>query len=129
MDVRKILKVYNYVNDDKRPKVNLKFVAVYAAFLLSVVAMVGFFAAQRLSGDGTSGPGPGSDGSGVAATSHRERVGLSQEEIAAGTFQPGTADQRLAAWKAEHPNYVIDKQEAESVGPAVVAYWVTYHLA
>lgn len=115
MNVRKLLKVYNYVNDEKRAKVNLKFVAVLAAFLLSGIALAGFFMLQN--------PTPGTaDG----AATHTEYVGLSTEEIAAGRLDPALATERWEAWKAEHPDAVVTQREEVRVAAVVVGWRVTY---
>jgi hypothetical protein len=120
MDVRKLLKVYNYVNDERRPKVNLKFAAALAGFLLSGAMLVGFVALQQ-------GASP-SDGAGPQAAARTDYVGLSTEEIARGQLDPALVQQRWAQWQAEHPGANVEKREEVRVQPGnvLVGYRVTY---
>jgi len=118
VDVRRLLKVYNYVNDDRRTKVNLKFMGALLAFLVAGAALVGFAIVQR-------GGSPG--GEAPTAQSKTDYVGLSAAEIQSGSIDPSMVEQRWATWQAEHPGAVIDKKEEVKAGPVVVGYNVTYH--
>ena len=96
LDLRHILKVYNYVNDEKRSKVNVKFLALFAAFLVAAGALVAFAALRPTSG----GSGPAND-----ASTHQDFIPLT-----AGLGE-GALDQQLAAWQAAHPGAHIDRTE------------------
>ncbi len=122
MDVRKILKVYNYVNDEKRPKVNVKFLAALAAFLVAGAALV---TVALLNG----GSSPSSSEV-PASESKREYVGLSDQEMErmlSGRVNAQTAQQRWTAWQAEHPDAVVEKREEMRLSGVVVGWWVTWH--
>lgn len=138
MDVRRILKVYKYVNDEKRPKVNVKFLAALGAFLLSGMALIGFFTLEK---PGSANPGATAAGAGGDAREAREGgrsimeyVGLEPDELAQAQLDPTLAERRLAQWKADLPrSAVIEKEErveANVGGETVTVGWrVTYHLA
>jgi hypothetical protein len=112
IDLKHMLKVYNYVNDEKKPKVNLKFLGVFALLLVAVGAMI-FFSVQVQ----PDTPGP--------VASRSEYVGLSPTEVAAG-LSPTTADARLESWKAQHPDATIESIEPVYDGPRLIGYQVTY---
>lgn len=118
MDVRRLLKVYNYVNDERRLKVNYKFAGALLAFLVAGAALVGYVIVQR----GAQGPADA-----PAAASKTDYVGLSTAEIQAGTLDARLVEQRWAAWQAEHPDATIEKREEVRAGAVVVGYRVTYH--
>lgn len=120
MDIRRLLKVYNTVNDEKRSRLNIKFVGVFAAFLLSVVAFAGFFALQRGGSDACVTDCASS------AASQREYVGLSSGELASPVGKSALVEQRWQSWEAEHRDAVVEKRESVEVGGVVVGYWVTY---
>lgn len=122
MDVRRLLKVYNYVNDEKTPKVNLKFAAVVAALLVSMGALLAYALSHTASGECPPDC--------TTSESQTTYVGLQPGEIASGdpdlTLQ---AQARLRDWRAEHPNYVVDDLAEVKQGGIVVGYNVTYHAA
>lgn len=116
MDVKKLVKVYNYVNDEKRPKVTLKFAAVLAAFLLSGAALVAFFLTQN-----------GSDVSDASAnaTTKRDCFSLSSQEMnEAGAS--ALLETKYAAWKAAHPGAEILKEEPIQSSGRTIGYCLTY---
>lgn len=114
IDLKHMLKVYNYVNDDKKPKVNLKFLGIFAALAIAIGALA-VFAIQTQ---------PGPDASDSYATK-TEFVGLTPTELASG-LSPATADDRLDAWKAQHPDAEIVRAEPVYEGPRLIGYDVTY---
>lgn len=130
MDVRRLLKVYNYVNDEKKPKVNLKFAAALAAFVLASGLLIAYALAQR---DATTCPpactsevAHGSPG-GESGPSYTIYVGLSSSEISIGGDLTKMAEERLREWRAAHPTYVIDYEDPVEQLGATVGFNVTYH--
>lgn len=114
IDLRHMLKVYNYVNDEKRPKVNLKFLGFFAALAVAIAALAVFTIQIQ--------PPGGSSGEYATQT---EFVGLSATEIGAG-LPSSLADSRLDAWKAQHPDVEIVSAEPVYDGTRLIGYQVTY---
>ena len=114
IDLKHMLKVYNYVNDDKKPKVNLKFLGVFIALAVAIGALVIFSVAIQ----------PAQNTSDQYATKS-EYVGLSATEIAAG-MPSSTAEARLAAWKVQHADVELIRAEPVFDGAKLVGYELTY---
>lgn len=114
IDLKHMLKVYNYVNDDKKPKVNLKFLGIFAALGLALGALV-IFTVQYQPGGETSDP----------YATKSEFVGLTPTEVASGLTSV-TAEQRLESWKAQHPDAEIVRAQPVYDGPRLIGYEVTY---
>jgi len=114
IDLKHMLKVYNYVNDDKKPKVNLKFLGIYAALAVAIGALAVFTLQIQ----------PAPQASDEYATKS-EFVGLTPTEVASG-FTSATADSRLDAWKAQHPDAEMVRTEPVYDGPRLIGYQVTY---
>ena len=120
MDVRKLLKVYNYVNNDKRPKVNLKFAGALVAFLAAGALLVGFLVMNN----GSSNNGPGSNAvSNCPSTT--EYVGLDPNDPGSLSTSAVRADSAFAKWQQDHPGWTIEKKEPVSRGGIVMGYLVT----
>lgn len=120
MDVRKLLKVYNYVNNEKRPKVNYKFAGALVAFLAAGALLVGFLIAQN--------GGDDSEGSrNLAASCNPETtyVGIDPKDAGSISLSTPTADQEYAAWEAEHRDHKVTKKEPVTMGGVTLGYHVT----
>lgn len=117
MDVRRLLKVYNYVNNEKRPKVNLKFLGALAAFLLAGGALIAFAVVQNRSGAPT-----GPDAAAKTCPERSEYVGLSTDEFASAPYNAQLPQQRLDTWKAQHPGATITHQEPVTDPSGAVTY-------
>lgn len=116
MDVRKLLKVYNYVNDEKRARLNVKFLALYAAFVVSGLALIGFFVVEGWNGNSAA----------PVAESKTDYVGLEPAEVAQAQINSGLVSERLAEWHAAHPDAVIEHQERVEAGGVLIGYRITY---
>ncbi len=114
IDLKHMLKVYNYVNDDKKPKVNLKFLGIFAALVIAIGALAVFTVQIQ----------PASNQADQYATKS-EYVGLTPLEAESG-LSSATADARLDAWNAQHPDVEIVRTEPVYDGPRLIGYQVTY---
>ena len=114
IDLKHMLKVYNYVNDEKRPKVNLKFLGVFAALAVAIGALVVFSIQVPPGGDSSD-----------AYASKTEFVGLTPTEVAAGASST-LAQARLDAWTAQHPDAQIVRTEPVYDGGRLIGYDVMY---
>jgi hypothetical protein len=114
IDLKHMLKVYNYVNDDKKPKVNLKFLGVFAALAVAIGALVVFSVQIQ----------PSSQSSDQYATKS-EYVGLSATEVAAG-LPSSVAEARLAQWKLDHVDAELVNAEPVYDGAKLIGYNVTF---
>lgn len=114
LDIRHMLKVYNYVNDEKRPKVNLKFLGLFAALVVAGGALLVFALNQQES----SAPP-------VAATDEKtDYVGLAPDEALVGGQT--LLEARLQAWYAAHPDADVERIEPVYDGSRLVGYRITY---
>lgn len=113
IDLKHMLKVYNYVNDDKKPKFNLKFLSVFLGLVLAVGALVAF-AVMR-----PSGPTEG------AAASKSDYVGLAPGELAlAGS--DALLESRLQAWYDAHPDARVESVTPRYQDGRLVGYEIRY---
>lgn len=116
IDLKHMVKVYNYVNDEKRPKVNLKFLSLFIAFGVALIALVVFAVHVQL---------PERQSNDANAASQTDYVGLSPNQPAS----PGSAqlaEAELAEWKAAHPDAQIESIEPVYRNGQVIGYDVTY---
>jgi hypothetical protein len=116
VDIRHMLKVYNYVNDDKRPKVNLKFLGLVAAFLIAGVAITAYVIAQ--SGVPATAPPP--------AASKTDYVGLGGADAVPAGGSTGLVQSRVDAWHAAHPGASVDRMDPVYRQGVLVGYKITY---
>jgi hypothetical protein len=128
MDLKRILKVYNYVNDEKHPKVNVKFMGLLAGFLVVGGLLVAF---------ALSNPSPGAGGqAGPAAEQgdpQTDFVGLTEAEALLHQADLDRRDQiiqaRLDSWLADHPEADIVTMEPHYDGGVWTGYDITYRDA
>lgn len=99
-DIRRILKVFNIVNDERRPKVNLKFAGTLVA-LVAVGAVLVTFSALN----------PPSAPPEAPAQERTEYVGLTPTEVALYGSDIDLIQARYAAWQGEHPEAEIVEVE------------------
>lgn len=116
MDVRRLLKVYNYVNDDRRAKVNIKFAALVAL----TVAASGVLIFYALKQDNVCPPQCSTP------TSRTAYVGLAPSEIAQGGDVALVAQERLDQWRAAHPDWRVLSVEPVTQGGLTVGFNVEY---
>ena len=118
MDVKRILKVFTYVNDEGRQKVNVKFAGLLAAFLLAGAALAVFALSQ------SGGTAPPTDNQSATKT---EYVGLTPIEAAVYDADPVLVEQRMAQWEEAHPDaQIISKQPHYDDQGRMTGYDVTY---
>jgi hypothetical protein len=120
MDLKRLLKVYNYVNDPKRPKVNLKFMGLLAAFLVVGGLMILYAVNNPMAGP-TSEP---------AAGNHQQKtafVGLAPSEVSTPMANQALIDARWAAWQQAHPDAEVMSRQAQMDSQGRFVGWqVTY---
>lgn len=114
LDLKHMLKVYNYVNDDKKPKFNLKFLALFLGLVMAVGALVAFAVLRPAS------PAPESE-----AASKTDYVGLSPSEMALGAGG-SVLQARLDAWYAAHPEAEVESVTPQYQDGRVVGYEIRY---
>lgn len=114
IDLRHMLKVYNYINDEKRPKVNLKFLGLFAALVVVTGAMIFFSVEVRPSISEPQTP-----------ESRTEFVGLTPTEVAVGA-PSSLADTRLEAWRDQHPDAQIEHIEPVYDDGRLIGYNLTF---
>lgn len=115
LDLKHMLKVYNYVNDDKKPKFNLKFLAVFAGLVVAVGALVAFAVMRPVA------PAPDS-----GAASKTDYVGLSPSETALSGGAGSILQSRMDAWYASHPEAEIESVTPQYQDGRVVGYEIRY---
>jgi energy-converting hydrogenase Eha subunit F len=114
LDLRHMLKVYNYINDEKKPKVNLKFLGLFAALIVAGGALVAFALTQD-----AGGPAP------VSANQKKtDYVGLAPDESVLGG--DALVQTRLQSWYADHPDANVERVEPVYEGGRMVGYRITY---
>lgn len=118
-DLKRILKIYNYVNDDKRTKVNIKFVGLVAAFLVVATLLVAYAA---------WGPyGSTEPDDGAAAQEHEEFVGLTPVEAALYGSDADLIEARLDSWLAQHADAeILSIERAYNADGLWIGYDITY---
>ena len=120
MDVRKLLKVYNYVNNEKRPKVNLKFAGALVAFLSAGALLVGFLVMNDGAPNGST---PGANAG--TCPSQTEYVGLDPNDAGSLSTSSLRADSAYAEWQRSHDGWKVEKKEPVSRSGIVIGYLVT----
>lgn len=120
MDVRRLLKVYNYVNDDRKARVNVKFAAALAVFLFASIIGLAWGLAQNSS---PSCP-PRCD----YETSREEYVGLDANEVATSGNPALLAQARLDEWQRDHPNYEVIEATPVEQGGVTIGFKVVYRV-
>lgn len=120
-----MLKVYNYVNDEKRPKVNIKFVGLLAGFL-AVGGLLVAFALTNPAANGNGSDGPAA-GQGDPQT---DFVGLTDAEALLHQGDPERRDQiidaRVDSWLADHPDADIISMDPHYDNGVWTGYDITY---
>lgn len=115
IDLKHMLKVYNYVNDDKKPKFNLKFLAVFVGLVVAVGALVAFALLRP------TAPAPE-----AGAASKTDYVGLSPGESAMAAGSGALLQSRLDAWYAAHPDAQVESVTPQYDGGRLVGYEIRY---
>jgi hypothetical protein len=128
MDLKRILKVYNYVNDEKHPKVNVKFMGLLAGFLVVGGLLVAFALSNPSPGAG-GGEGPAAE----EGDPQTDFVGLTDAEALLHQADLDRRDQiiqaRLDSWLADHPEADIVSMEPHYDGAVWIGYDITYRDA
>lgn len=123
MRVRRLLKVYNHINDERRRNLNVKFVSGLALMLVSGIAIAGFI----LAGDDSS---PTADGNLANQAPEddlvTEYVGLDMDEIMVGEIDPDLVRALRDQWERDHAGAVIHHDEPVRFEGVVVGYRITY---
>lgn len=118
-DIRRILKVYNYVNDDTKTKVNIKFVGLVAAFV-AVSALLVAYAAWGPYGSADTTPA-------AAAEEQTEFVGLTEVEAALYGSDAERIEARLGSWVDQHPEAeVLAMERVYDDNGLWIGYEITY---
>ena len=121
IDLKHMVKVYNYVNDEKRHKFNYKFLGLFLALVAAASALVAFAAYSAGSG---REPDPPS-----TAHNRTDYVGLSPGEAASAELTAATLQQRLDSWYASHPGADVKGIEPVYERGMLVGYLITYAAA
>lgn len=120
MDVRRLLKVYNFVNDERKSRLNYKFVGALAAFLLVGAAIGGLLLAG-----GGSGPG-GASANAASSEPRTDYVGIPLDTPLTG-YDPAAVESAWDDWRHEHPDATIKSREEAYVGMLVYGWYVTWY--
>lgn len=124
LDVRKLLKVYNVVNDEKRHKVNLKFAGALVAFVASGVALVAMAIVESDSGS------PGAFGQDDLAStedaSETECFSVPAAEIGDGLVASTQVEELYTQWRATHEDAEVESVTPLYAGDTHVGYCVTF---
>jgi hypothetical protein len=120
MDIKRLLKVYNYVNDPKKAKVNLKFIGLVAAFLLVGGLLVTFSILNAPQGPPDAAP-----------QTRTDYVGLTETEAAVYAVDPpqmdGIIEGRLDNWIGAHPEAeILDIVRHNNAAGLWTGYDITY---
>ncbi len=118
-DIKRILKIFNYVNDDKQTKVNIKFLSLVAAFLVTAGLLVAYAAWGPY---GTAGPDDT-----AAAQEHTEFVGLTPVEASLYGSDADLIEARLDSWLAQHADAeIVSVERAYDDEGLWIGYEITY---
>lgn len=117
-DLKRILKIFNYVNDDKRTKVNIKFLSLAVAFVVVASLLVAY---------AVWGPYNTTEPETGAAQERTEFVGLTPVEASLYGSDAELIDARLATWLEQHPNAeIVSVERAYNEDGLWVGYDITY---
>lgn len=122
LDLKHMVKVYNYVNDEKRRRFNYKFLGLLAGLLVAASALVAFAAQLDPEPAAVNGSREGSS----ASESRTDYVGLSPAEIASSAAQSGQVQERLDSWYEAHPRANVEGIEPVYERGLLVGYLITY---
>lgn len=121
-----MLKVYNTINDEQRPKFNIKFLALYGLLAIASLGLFAFALTMSLPEQASDGAAAG--GSNLASQSEpkKDYVGLSPAEIDSGIAPGSLVQDRLASWQEAHPRAQIEKIDPVYEDGRLVGYEITY---
>ncbi|MBI2078239.1 MAG: hypothetical protein HYT80_07725 [Euryarchaeota archaeon] len=120
LDLKHMVKVYNYVNDEKRHRFNYKFLGLFLGLVVAAGALVAFAVVNA---------GPRAAPNDAAASQNRtDYVGLSPAEVASGAVSAASVQERLDSWYASHPDADVKGVEPVYERGVLVGYLITYAM-
>lgn len=126
LDLRHMLKVYNTINDEQRPKFNIKFLALYGALAVASLGLFAFALTVSLPAQPSDEAAAGGSNLASQSETKKDYVGLSPAEISSGLASGNVVQERLASWQEAHPQAQIEKIEPVYEDGRLVGYEITY---
>ena len=123
LDLKHMVKVYNYVNDEKRHKFNYKFLGLFAGLIVAAGALVAFAVNLTTEPAAVNGSSGAND---AAAQTKTDYVGLSPGEVATAAASSAEVQERLDSWNAAHPGADIERLQPVYENGLLVGYLITY---